>query len=265
MLDKTKERWPEMDIQYLVLEADNFMVCIDSELIVDWNTNDQFQGHKDETKHNAVLNRMALLESIPTYSLHDNVRLNYKRMLGEAIARSLSGDYANGLKILDAAEGFISARNGELARAWYLTAGGATTVILVILGLIMWLARSEVKGAVGDILFWLIVAAIAGAVGAMFSIIMRMGKAKLDCSAGMTLHFLESISRIAAGMISAVLIGLAVYADVLLPVLAKAGNRRAFIILAALVAGASERWAPSLIEQVEKRGKFNVEAEKPAG
>jgi hypothetical protein len=255
MLDKTKERWPEMDIKYLVLEEDDFMVCIDSEMVVDWNTNEKFQGHKDETKHNGVLNRMALLESIPIYALHEQIRLSYKRMLGEAIARSLSGDYNNALNILDAAETFITSRNGELARTWYLSASGVTTGLLVLLSLPLWFGRVTVKCMIGEVLFWLMIASIAGAVGAMFSVIMRMGNAKLDCSAGMKLHILESISRIAAGMISALLVGLTIYSGVLLPALAQTGNKRAFIVLAALVAGASERWAPSLIEHVEKRTK----------
>lgn len=254
MNDKVKERWPEMDIRFLVLEADTFIVCIDSELDVDWSTNDGFQGLNDETRHHEILNRTALLESLPIYSLPEQIRLSYKRMLGEAIARSLSDDYPNAIKALDSAEGFINARNGELARFWYLTAGGAYAIIIAIAGLLLWFGRHEVKGLLGNTLFWLAIAAVAGAVGALFSIIMRMGKSSLDCSAGKGLHQLESVSRITAGMISAMLIALAIYADFIFSAFTKFSNKQIVIVLAALIAGASERWAPSLIEHVEKQG-----------
>ena len=209
--DKLKERWPEMDIRFLVLEADTFIVCIDSELDVDWNTNIGFQGLDDETRHHEILNRTALLESLPIYSLPEQIRLSYKRMLGEAIARSLSDDYQNASKALDSAEEFINARNGELARSWYLFAGGEYAFLIVIAGLLLWFGRNEAMGLMGDTLFWLAIAAVAGAVGALFSIIMRMGKSNLDCSAGKRLHQLESVSRITAGMISAIIIALAIY------------------------------------------------------
>lgn len=254
MDDKVKERWPEMDIRYLVLEESTFIVCIDSELDVDWSTNEGFQGLSDETKHHEILNRTALLESLPIYSLPDQIRLSYKRMLGEAIARSLSNDYPNAIKALESAEGFISARNGELARSWYLSAGGGYTILVTIAGLMFWFNRYAVKEFVGNTLFWLVIATIAGAVGALLSIIMRMGKSNLDCSAGKSLHQLESISRITAGMISAMLIALAIYADFIFTAFAKSSNKQVVIILAALIAGASERWAPSLIKHVEMQG-----------
>lgn len=262
MLDKTKERWPEMDIAFLVLEEDTFIVCIDSEGFVDWSSNAEFKGHKDEAAHNNILNQMALLESTPIYALKEKIQQSYKRMLGEAIARSLSGDYKNAATILDEAETFISSRNSELARSWYLCTGGILTLVILVVGFFVWQWREEVRQSVGDTLFWLIIASVAGATGALLSIIMRMGKTNLDCSAGKTLHQIESVSRIVAGMISAVLVSLAVYAEVLFPVFSKHGSASPFLILVALIAGASERWAPSIIESMEKQGVISQEKKK---
>lgn len=133
MAEDYKTRWPEMDIEYLILETKEFIVCLDSDLDVDWCTNDKYVDPKDENEklHHAILNRMALLESIPSHELAQKIRVSYKRMLGEAIARSLSGDYDNASKILDSAELFIQGRNGELARSWYLSTGGITTGIIL--------------------------------------------------------------------------------------------------------------------------------------
>lgn len=263
MSDNYKDLWPDMDVAYLVLARDDFIVCIDHEDDVDWKTNDNFKGHKDEEAHNATLNRMAILESLPTYDLDKKIRISYKRMLGEAIARSLSGDYANAAKILDDSEAFIKLRNSELTRSWYLTTGISLTCILIIVSGLMWFWRELVQDEMGVSLFWLIIAAIAGAVGALFSIIMRMGKETLDSSAGKRLHQLECVSRIVAGMISAVVVGLAVYSEIIFPVFSKNGNARAFLMLTAMSAGSIERWAPSLIERIAKNDKSLTDKKVP--
>lgn len=259
--------WPGINVHYLVLATDDFIVFVDPELDVDWATSSKFdeQGYLDPVAHNNVLNRTALLESLPTYDLNPKIRLSYKRMLGEAIARSLRHDYLNAGTILDESETFINARNEELARSWYLSTGGVITSIVLFCGFFIWQEREIVKLAVGDTLFWLIITSVAGASGALLSIIMRMGKTSLDCSAGKTLHQLESASRIVAGMISAVIAALAVYAEIIFPVLSKHGNARAFLVLFAMIAGASERWAPSIIEKLEKEGTIVPEKKSTRG
>jgi len=248
--------WPGIDVHYLVLATDDFIVFIDPELDVDWMTSKKYdeEGYKDLEAHNYILNRTALLESLPTYDLNPKIRLSYKRMLGEAIARSLRHDYLNAGKILDESEKFIRARNEERARSWYLSTGGAVTLAVLLCGFLIWHERVVVLQIIGETLFWLSIASSAGATGALLSIIMRMGKANLDCSAGKSLHQLESASRIVAGMISAVLASLAVYSGIIFPVFSKHGNDRAFLVLIAMIAGASERWAPSIIENLEKQG-----------
>ena len=256
------EAWPGAKVHYLVMESEgDFIVFIDPEIDVDWITSKKFddQGYKDLEAHNNILNRTALLESLPTHDLDPKIRLSYKRMLGEAIARSLSHDYINGEKILDESEIFIKARNEELARFWYLSSSGLLTFVVMVCGFIAWEERVIVCQTVGDTLFWLVIASIAGAIGALLSIIMRMGKTSLDSSAGRGLHQLESVSRIVAGMISAVLVGLAVYAEIIFPIFNKLNNGKAFLVLIALVAGASERWAPSIIESLEKQGASTLE------
>jgi len=260
--DSFKERWPDMDVAYLVFEHDEFIVCIDKDEDVDWETNDKFKGHKDEAANNKILNHMAILECLPIYDLNKKIRMSYKRMLGEAIARSLCNDYVNAAMILNEAETFIMQRNGELARSWYLSTGFFVTCPLVGIGYLTWFWRVRVQEMVGDVVFWLIVVAIAGAVGAFFSIIMRMGNESLDSSAGKWLHQLECASRIGAGMISAVIVGLAVYADIILSAVSKHGNAKAFLALAAISAGAIERWAPSIIDRIAKNDKFAAEKKK---
>lgn len=249
-------KWDGMKVKYLVMEDDDkFIVCIDEELDVDWMTGRGFPGHKDQKAFNDILNRMALLESQPSHDLDQKIRLSFKRMLGESVARSLAGDYVNAGKILEKAQAFVAARKEEQARSWYLATGATVAGGVLLAGILVWLGREPIRQTVGDAVFWLIISAVAGAAGAFFSIIMRMGKATVDSSAGKALHQLECFSRIVAGMLSAVLVGLAVYAEVIFPIFSKSSNPYAFLVFVAMVAGASERMAPSLIETFEKQGQ----------
>ena len=52
-------------------------------------------------------------------------------------------------------------------------------------------------------------------------------------------------------MLCAVLAGLAVYVEILTPVLVKGANICVIMVLIGFVAGASERFAPSIISRVE--------------
>jgi hypothetical protein len=255
------EKWPDMKIAYLVMESDDFIVCIDPSMDVDWMTAGSYPGYKNEAAFHDVLNRMALLESLPNHDLKDKIRLSYKRMLGEAIARSLSHDYVNAVKILDNARQFFDARQGELARSWYLTTSGILTIVIGLIGLLIWYTRTPIRTSIGWLAFWLVMSAVAGAAGAFLSIVMRMGKATLDSAAGKTLHQLECTSRILAGMISAVIVTLAVYSEMIFPVFRKSQHPHAFILLVALVAGASERFAPSIIDTLGKKGNSSITKE----
>jgi len=262
------ERWPGADVHYLVYESADFIVYIDSDIDMNWETSAKYDetGYKDQVLHNEILNRAALLESIPTYDLDPKIRLSYKRMLCEAVARSLCHDYVNADNILKSAELFVRARNEELARSWYLSAGCKTSIIFISLGILLWLNRVSVRGEIGDFPFLLAVGSIGGAAGALLSIIMRMGNANLDSSAGKGLHQLESMSRIFAGVISASAVILGVHADIIFPMFAKSAKQSAIMVLVGIVAGASERLAPSLIQSVEgKQQEKKPQPKKPAG
>ncbi|MBF0550436.1 MAG: hypothetical protein HQK60_07865 [Deltaproteobacteria bacterium] len=250
-----EKQWPGLDIKHLVISTDSFIVWVDPELDVDWATNDSFDkdGPKDEAAHHQILNRAASIECIPIEHISETVRLSFKRMLGEGIARSLEHDYENAKKMLDSAEAFIQARNGELARSWYLSGSFRTAGLAIIAGLVLWLIRDYAVPFLGQTLFDLMIASVAGATGALLSVIMRMGDATLDSAAGRNMHLLESASRIVAGMISAIVVASAIKADLIFPIFSKLSCPQVAIVLAGLVAGSSERLAPSIIRKIESK------------
>ena len=85
-----------------------YIVFIDHALEVDWKTTSGWDhlnvGERD--KFAAILNRAAEIESADWDDFDEQKTLNFKRQIGEAIARSLDGDFANAEKMLDKAEAY---------------------------------------------------------------------------------------------------------------------------------------------------------------
>lgn len=89
----------------------------------------------------------------------------------------------------------------------------------------------------------------------MLSIIMRMGEEKLDIHAGQTIHKMESKYRIFAGMLSSLLVSLAVSSEVIFPIFLKVENPDLFLILIGFVGGMSERLAPSISSKLVEKSE----------
>src|SRR5208282_4294644 len=114
------QKWPGIQVEHLILEATDFVVWIDKDVDIDWQTSQKYDeaGPKDPTEWNAVLNRVAALECIRNDHHSRNIRLNFKRMIGEGVARGLDHDYESAKNILEQAGSYISDRNVEIARYW---------------------------------------------------------------------------------------------------------------------------------------------------
>jgi len=247
--------WDNLPIKYLILSCQDFIVFIDSENDLDWKTTDQFDKREicpeKLVELNSILNSTARVESIPTDKLQEKVVVNFKRQVGEALVRAFEDDFDNATQMIEAAEEFVTNRNIEQSRYIYLTGSAIAVTGLSLVGVILWLLRDWVTNLLGTTGFYLGLSMICGALGAFLSIILRMGKEKLDFHASKELHYLESLSRLSAGMISAFLIALTIKAGILLPVINKIDSMHTAMLLGGLVAGSSERLAPSIIKKID--------------
>lgn len=258
VLDKvpqdTKARWPNADINYLILDNGNFVVFIDSDIDVDWETSTAYDenGPKDPKRHNDILNRAAAIECIPNDHQKESIRMHFKRMIGEGVARSLDHDYDNAAKILDNAERYITERNIETARIWQLTSSTATGLACGFIGLVfLWSFRSFFSQNWGETVLFSSLAACAGAVGANLSFIFRIGKTQITSEAVKGLHILESVCRILGGAICGLIVSLLIQLGILIPIFKNTNNTHLAMVTAGFIAGASERWVPSLIAKIE--------------
>ena len=241
------------EIRFLVYFNKNVLVYVDNEFDVNWVTTPEYDElfPKNNELQNEVLNLAASIETTPCEYLNESLKLGFKRLVGEGIARALREDYVNAKQILAKAEAFVNQRSQEQSRFWYLSASGCAGAVAGAVGLILWLNRTPAIKSIGTIAFEAILACVAGALGATLSIIMRMGKVHLDSLSGRSLHYMEGASRVIAGSLSGLLVFLAFMSGQILPALMKSGNAHVAILLIALVAGASERWAPSIVSRLE--------------
>jgi hypothetical protein len=245
------DKWGHIKSSYLILAEEHFIVFIDKDGDIDWETSPEYdaKGHKDDHKHNAILNDAALLEATPCDGVRADRRAHFKRLIGEAIVRSLDDDYASAETMLMAAGKYISARSLETSRLWYLSASAMVAFPLAVFGCAIWLWRTELIQILGFTVFWLAMSAVAGSLGALLSVTTRAGELKFDTSSGRALHFLEAASRIGTGALSGVVAALAVHTEVILAPLSRGDKMPAIMIIAAFAGGAAERLATSIISK----------------
>ena len=251
-----REKWGHISYKYPILIDCDFIVFIDHENDLDWETSRDWdaRGPKDRTKHNVILNEAALLEATPCDGLSSQIQLRYKRLIGEAIARSLHHDYVGARQMLVQSAKYYKDRSKELSRKWYLTSSITASAICMFIAIVLWLLRKIIFVWLGMDATWLLLSGAAGASGALLSVIGRSGKLHFDSSAGKDLHYLEGASRILAGGLSGFLAGLAVRSGVLLAALSRGGRQDGVMLLAAFAAGAGERLATSIISKVDSNG-----------
>lgn len=205
-----KQQWSDCEVRHLILSSDDFIVFLDNDLDVDWSTSQKYDDNETEDaakELNEILIRAATVECIPNDHQEENVRLNFKRMVGEGVARAIERDYDSAKKILEAARLYIETRNVEKARYWQLCTACALGVVLGFSGLTLWWFRARPIQACGEPAYFLILAGIAGSIGAVLSMILRMGRSFPTSEAPRALHILEAASRILAGYLSGLLAG----------------------------------------------------------
>jgi hypothetical protein len=246
------QKWSHVKYRYLIRSAENFIVFIDDDLDIDWITSPEYdaKGHKDNERHNSILNDAASLEATPCDGLRADMRLLFKRLIGEGITRSLEHDYVSAAKMLEEAGAYVEARSKETSRFWYLSGSFGLVVPLAVTGIALWLVRKVALEAFGFTAFWLALSVVAGALGAVMSVIERSGKLQFDCSAGRALHYMEAASRISIGALSGFVAALGVRAELILGPLARGEKLPAIMMIAAIAAGTGERLATSIISTI---------------
>jgi hypothetical protein len=249
-------------IAVLIESDDDYIVYLDNELFVQWNMNDSSRLGPDTGE---ALNRVAVLEAIKVENRKPDQVETFRRIVGEGVARLFQKDPKAAATAFDRAEAWISARNGERARAWYLTGTLLVAVPITLLAAGLGLFYKELQqGVLGLAGTQVTIATCLGAIGAWLSVIQRQA-VDLDVSAGKRLHYIEGACRIATGVLGALLVALAIHANLIMSFVEN-GRRWPTILVLCMVAGISERMVPGLVQRVESTALTAEQPrDKPAG
>lgn len=247
--------WPGLPVKYLIIATKKYIVFLDEENDLDWQTSDEFDNREltsDQKKeYNHVKNEIDSSESVPLNNLDEKVIISFKKQIGEALIRAFESDFENAKKMVKIAQDYILKRNIEQSRYMFLTSCGITSIISIFCFILLWLSRDFFISLIGETVFFITLSSLIGSLGALLSVILRMGKSNLDYNASKKLHYLEGSSRILAGIISALIVSLCIKTQILLPIFTKIESTNIAMILGGLIAGASERFAPSIINKLD--------------
>jgi hypothetical protein len=243
--------WEDVEVSHLIMSTTTFIVFIDEVGDIDWCVDNFDWDAIDLVAFNGVINRAAALEAIPWNGIDGRFELAAKRLIAEAIARALDGDPQSGVAMLTEVTKQLELRSNEVSRRWYLTSCYLALIPFLILGAGLWMVRLKALNVLGPTVFWFLIAAVVGALGALFSVIARSGELKFAASSGRELHFFEGTSRIIAGAISGGVTGVAVKSGLILSPLITSANSAGALMIAAVAAGSAERLATSILSSAE--------------
>lgn len=245
------DEWPinRSNVDIVRERQTTFIVFIDQKLRLRWLA--AFSPSSLSAESQNVLARARFFAAAtPTYFKDEHQKKAWMRMVGESIALALSDDHENAEHILSMAEEFVVSRSGEVARSWYLKASIAAFLFAIACGLLLSIPNSQHS------LKWcneyMGTAVLFGAVGAQFSVFLRLSTLNVDPGAGQDAHYIEAVVRILLGVFAGVIAVVAVQSNVIFGFIAPDNADNNWLIpMMALLAGASERFVPGILHNFE--------------
>jgi hypothetical protein len=238
-------------IHTLIVASSDYIVYLDDDLFVEWAF-DPGNIEAVEQDFGDVANEVGHLETLSMVLLTSRYMEPFRRLLGEALARIIAENNPAGARaILAKAAAFLQSRSQEQARLWYLKGSGiACALAIAAASVILWF-RSDVDARLGADAATIAIGTCLGGLGAMLSILTRTSTIPVDAAAGAKLHYIESAARVLVGMCGALVVSMAVKANIVLGLANGTAPEGAVLLVLSLAAGASERILPGVIKKVE--------------
>lgn len=257
-----------VEVRYLIYHRHDttdgeIKVYVDKDIDLDWECDDKASKLIDVMPLKAAVrkiqNGVAALEPI-AHNWPDDLKLTSKRLLGEAMASVLRGDVEGAEGALENAKKFVRTKSKQVSRYWTLQACLIAGGMAALAGLVEAFARTQITGYIGQTPFLMSLCFWAGCVGALLFVVMRLGtQPKVDSTAERHLHYLEAVARIVGGGIAGVMVGGMVKLGLILPVFGQTGTESLAMCAAAMIAGASERFAAGIVTKVENHETTKLE------
>lgn len=236
-------------IRTLVDCTSDYIVYLDDDLFVEWSLADECEV--SPSGFDSVANAIAHLETMSITQLSRDQREPFGRLLAEAMARTLGGgDEEKTKTALATAKSYLEARGTENARCWYLQGAGITALTALAIAGSLLLVRRGVSDSGWLEFLEVAIGAMLGGVGAALSIASRTEDIRIEPVAGPRIHRFEGATRALVGVAAALFVAIAIKAELLLGDFHSSTHRFLALLVACMVAGASERLVPGLIKRM---------------
>ena len=231
----------------VVLQSDEFIVTIDSSLSVNWMANGGYKGYAKD--FSAVTSRVQLLSAqIDQLFSNKANKYKYKRIIAEALALALDEkESENALTLLKEVESRIKDYGKERVRIAYIFYASLTTCIIgILIGTFVRYKNSEWLFANNINFYQICITTLMGGIGAFISTFIRFGNYEGNIISGLSAHRLDGFLRILYGCIAALILGLAIYSNIIFGFLNTSASQWVIYFLAT-AAGASEFLIPNIV------------------
>lgn len=239
--------------KFIVRITRDYIVFVNNSNDIDWETTDEFdlklENMSEKKDHNKYISECQNLDQQPIEGLSESSIISLKKIIGEAIVNCLEFNYEAAKNILIDAEKFRSDRLIEKSREWYLT---YTILLTILFALFIFLINKDNLLNIQANSLEMINSGAFAIIGACFSIILRSGQLCHASYAGKNLHLLESCSRLLGGFITGLIIYFGLKSEIIFASIITEENSLYLLPLLAIIAGASERFTPSIITQIEQ-------------
>lgn len=244
------------NISYLIQSrAGYYIVYLDIENDLDWFLTDEGENQLDQEKYSPFLARINFMQYKPcVIQMSKKMQRQYKCILGNALILAIENKYEEAEECIKEAQEYIEEREYEITRKWNAEFCLLVFIITSILYFIgeKWIFLENYQEYFNFLWY--------GSIGVLLSILQHNAYINAKCTAGRGLLVCEIISKFIVGMISALIVIEAFKSGIFMTEFVNSEHEREFIVLIGIVAGFSERLAPSLIGKIEgKEGSTNEE------
>jgi hypothetical protein len=240
-------------IKTLVMKGEGFIVYLSTEHGICWSTDEDYEDFSE--KFGLISNRVKTLENLGSKFFKGEELKNFNYLLAQGFARVLddkSNDNAD--QILNEVEKSLEEQGKQSLKTNYIIASFVSTLIIGFLIILTWIFRNEVTLIIDRSAFEILMASYCGGIGAFISSFIRALNFHSDIRVLKTTYILDGFLRIFYGLVAGFLISLGIKSNILLGLINDIDEKTLLIIcFFSTIAGASEKFIPSIIKKVEDK------------
>lgn len=248
-------------VTHLVRARHDFIVFLDEEGDVWWWVN---PGTHLTPEAGRLLGRLDLLANDPLTGVPDAVRKELRRHMAGVIADIYDWPDVDPRCAVRVAS-YVARAKANVVRQWVVEGALMSTFACLFIGYLATFLWEPLNVGLGPFSMLLSSAALAGAFGALASMLQRSGELR-DDPTGITRrqYQLDGLARVVAGAISGGFVAALMEADMMLGFVDGLTSGDAVFLVLGFMAGFSERWVPSLVERlVGENGGSQVTSDAP--